>query len=257
MRNNIFYNHRANPAKRQWADVVSVYKEQAPDTSFIKPGETLEEFANRMYTYGISRLMMAAAITDGYVYQADDILRRDLSEADELRQGMMRHYWRFTDRLAQLVVAPEDYIDDMREKALKRLNRKMQALVNAIDKDFKKIGIEKHECCARVCAYINFCVVAKEAYKASVRPLGKVLQRSLPDYVIRALDVLDMSKDYANKILKVCDPNGLQEEHEANATILKFTEELLDKMCSQEEMERAASYAKQCQEKLNKKGNKE
>lgn len=236
---------------------INAYKAQAPDSSLMKPGETPAQMATRMYAFAISRLLMAVAITDGFVYKADSLVRSDMPEADKLRQGMMRHYWRFTDRLATLTDAPQDFIDDLREKALKRMHRKMQALVNAIDKEFVRLGIGHHECCAVLCAYGNFITVAREAYQASVRPLGQVLIKSLPKYPMQALDVLDMSGEYANKIITLADPGHLGEGHKPNAAMTRLAESLLEKMASNEEFSRAANYAlKGMKDSQNTKENK-
>lgn len=240
-------------------DIVSAFTKRGKDldVSAMEPGENYNHFVRRMYAHAVSSIMMVSALTDKYVYQADDLVRRDLPDQEYLREGMMRHYHRYEERLTTLTNAPADFIEDLREKALQRTRRKADALCNSITKEAKECGIEHSECYAALTSFTNFVFVAEECYRVAERPLGKVLARYMPDYAKRALDILEMAGDYAKKLIAVVDPEGKRKGEFASKKEQDLALALIESIMSEEERSKALAYAEKGLRKQQKQQKKE
>lgn len=235
--------HITGAACNNLVQALAAYRKQAVDTSLMNEGETLDGYASRMYAFGVWRMIMVSGITDWLVYRADDMLRREAAECEADREAMMHHYHLYEDRLHMLTEAPDDYIDDIRSKAYDRHSRKVEALVNAVDKEYRSLGIPHNGLCATLCVLENFVVVSQQAYRASVRPLGEVIRKQLPTHAEDALRRLERSGDAAGRLLLAIDKDRLGEGKKANETMTRLAMELLESVVSPAELNRAAAYA--------------
>lgn len=235
--------HVTGAACRNLVQAINAYKKQAVDTSLMDDGETLDHYATRLYSFGVWRMVMVAGITDWLAYRADDMLRSGMPGCGEDREAMMRHYHLYEDRLHMLTEAPDDYIDDIRSKAYDRHARKVVALVNAVTKEYRTLGVPHAEVCATLCVLENFVLVSQRAYRASVSPLGGTICRQLPTHAEDALRRLERCGDAVGRLLRAIDTEGLGEGRTANGTMTRLARELLESVVSPDELNRAAAYA--------------
>lgn len=241
-------------ACRNLVQAINAYKRQAVDTSLMDEGETLSHYATRLYAFGVWRMIMVSGITDWLAYRADDMLRQEARECEDNREAMMHHYHLYEDRLHMLTEAPDDYIDDIRSKAYDRHARKVVALVNAVTKEYRTLGVPHAEVCATLCVLENFVLVSQRAYRATVKPLGGTICRQLPTHAEDALRRLERCGDAVGRLLRAIDTEGLGEGRTANGTMTRLARELLESVVSPDELNRAAAYANSELKKAGKEG---
>lgn len=223
---------------------ITAYRKQAVDKSLMEPGESLSNYASRLYAFGTWRVIMASGVTDKFVYDADSRLREETGEWEEDRAAMMHHYHLFEGRIHPLLVrTDEDYTSDMREKVCERNKRKMNALVNALTKEIAKAGVPHPGAMAVLSAYANFAYLTKDIYEASVKPLGEVIRKQLPTDARDALLRLERSAEAALRIMKRIDVGGKYGSVQTNERTKKFAYELFLNIVNPDELERAVKYA--------------
>lgn len=228
---------------RNYVQAINAYKRQAMDKSLMLEGETEQEYIHRMYALGVWRLIIVSGIADWAVYKADDLLRTHLSALEADREAMMRHYGFFEDRMHMMTEAPDDYLDDVRYKSLERQRHRLDALFNAVRKEYATLGVPFPEVCATLCLFTNFVIVAKAAYRAYIKVLGEAIIKQLPTHPEDALRRLDRSGLAANRLLRAIDTERLGEDKAGTAVIVRMSKELLESIISAEELNRAAAYA--------------
>lgn len=228
---------------KNYIQAVNAYKRQAIDTHLKHDDETLEEYIDRIYALGVWRLIMVSGITDWAVYRADDLLREQRPDLEQDRAAMMRHYTFYEDRLHMLTNAPDDYLDDIRLKALQRHRRKVDALSNAVRKEYTHLGVPFAEVCTTLCLFTNFIVVAEKTYRAYVELLGEAIIKQLPTYPEDAIRRLERSGNAANRLIEAIDTQGLAAGRVGTKVTERIVQGLLDSIISAEELDRAAAYA--------------
>ena len=228
---------------RNYVQAINAYKRQAMDKSLMLEGETEQDYTHRMYALGVWRLILVSGIADWAVYKADDLLRAHLPALEADREAMMRHYGFFEDRMHMMTEAPDDYLDDVRYKSLERHSHKLNALLNAVRKEYATLGVPFPEVCATLCLFTNFVIVAREAYRTYVKVLGEAIVKQLPSYPEDALRRLERSGLAADRLIQAIDKERLSEGKAATDVIVKISKELLESIISAEELNRAAEYA--------------
>ena len=228
---------------RNYVQAINAYKRQAMDKSLMLEGETEQDYTHRMYALGVWRLILVSGIADWAVYKADDLLRAHLPALEADRKAMMRHYGFFEDRMHMITEAPDDYLDDVRYKSLERHSHKLNALLNAVRKEYATLGVPFPEVCATLCLFTNFVIVAREAYRTYVKVLGEAIVKQLPSYPEDALRRLERSGLAADRLIQAIDKERLSEGKAATDVIVKISKELLESIISAEELNRAAEYA--------------
>ena len=162
---------------------------------------------------------------------------------EQHREAMMRHYHYYEDRLHNMTNAPDDYMDDVRYKSLQRHRRKLDALFNAVYKEYDKMKVANPDICATLCLFTNFILVSTYAYRAYIKPLGEAIIKQLPTYAEDAIRRLERSGDAANRMLEAIDIDHIGEGRAATAMMSRISKGLLESIVSVDELNRAASYA--------------
>lgn len=228
---------------KNYIQAINAYKRQAIDTHLKQEGETMDEYVHRIYALGVWRLIMVSGITDWAVYKADDLLRGQRPDLERYREAMMRHYHFYEDRMHMLTEAPDDYLDDIRLKALQRHRRKVDALGNAVLKEYTHLGVPNPEVCTALCLFLNFIIVAEKSYRAYVELLGETIVKQLPSFPEDAIRRLERSGNAANRLIEAIDHEGLGTGKGGTKVTERIVQGLLESIVSTDELNRAAAYA--------------
>lgn len=213
-------------------------------TDYMEEGETLTDFANRLYTNGLWRVIAVSAMLDVLVYRADDLLRKRDGDAeiDGWRAAMLDYYDKFVARTKDFTHAEEDVLMDFKAHFGKQISRKLSSLINCVVKAGKKVGEKEPEVVAVLACYLKMAEVCADVWEEQLKPLGAVARKMLPDKVDRSFILLKWSCDKASRLLVALDTAETENE-EDNPTADKLFEDLLGYLINFKAINKSLDYS--------------